>query len=240
MRTEYSIQHLRPRSNDVSYNQNNDDVVLNAILNDIRIIVSTFSERELEFIQNSQDYEVNLESLIDLNNLKNVKIALSRPEFKCLNHFIQKKDAKENCSICLEDLQAGQSVTLLNCSHKFHRTCAQHWLSNAVTCPMCRADTREMLNKKVEIIDVDKPIDKCTVKELKQLAKEMGKKGYSRMKKNELLILLGFIVSDDETNIATTTGKKYSVIKLKKMCKNKKIKGYSRLRKNELIEILNL
>lgn len=45
----------------------------------------------------------------------------------------------ENCSICTEDLEQGQNVRILPCSHIYHRRCIDPWLlSSSGTCPLCR------------------------------------------------------------------------------------------------------
>jgi hypothetical protein len=39
-----------------------------------------------------------------------------------------KKDEHDSCAICLDDLQTGQMVKALACSHKFHEKCINNWL----------------------------------------------------------------------------------------------------------------
>lgn len=39
-----------------------------------------------------------------------------------------KKQDVDSCAICLEDLQSGQMVKALACSHKFHSKCINYWL----------------------------------------------------------------------------------------------------------------
>ena len=63
----------------------------------------------------------------------------------------------------------------------------------------------------------------CTIKELKAKAKVRGLKGYSTLRKHQLLALLL---------------KNSTVAELKADARAKGLKGYSRLRKSELIELL--
>ena len=47
-----------------------------------------------------------------------------------------------SCSICQEQFGTEPLVRLRNCSHAFHRTCANTWYSRSVFCPLCRNDVR--------------------------------------------------------------------------------------------------
>ncbi len=69
-----------------------------------------------------------------------------------------------------------------------------------------------------------------TIKELKQLCKEKGIKGFSKMKKQELMNKCG----GDKQHKKVKNG--LSVIQLKQLCKEKGIKGYSKMKKTELIQ----
>jgi len=44
---------------------------------------------------------------------------------------------EEECSICLENMSEG--VVRLSCGHRFHQCCAEEWLVNTPTCPICNA-----------------------------------------------------------------------------------------------------
>jgi len=46
------------------------------------------------------------------------------------------------CPICLEPEIAGEPVRKLPCSHAFHPSCCEAWLSTADTCPACRFQIR--------------------------------------------------------------------------------------------------
>lgn len=65
-----------------------------------------------------------------------------------------------------------------------------------------------------------------TLKELRQKAKESGVKGYTKMKRDDLLSALG-------TELIQETGMSLSELKAK--AKSMKIKGFSRLKKSELM-----
>lgn len=45
----------------------------------------------------------------------------------------------QTCSICLDPLLGGPSLTTLPCNHAFHVQCLAPWLAQARTCPNCRA-----------------------------------------------------------------------------------------------------
>ncbi|GJM90743.1 hypothetical protein PR202_ga07051 [Eleusine coracana subsp. coracana] len=45
------------------------------------------------------------------------------------------------CSVCLEDVQAGEMVRRMPaCGHVFHVACIDMWLHSHRTCPLCRRD----------------------------------------------------------------------------------------------------
>ena len=43
------------------------------------------------------------------------------------------------CSICLLDIEQGEEVLTLDCSHSFHIACCSTWLHTHATCPNCRS-----------------------------------------------------------------------------------------------------
>ncbi|ERN01540.1 hypothetical protein AMTRI_Chr03g148480 [Amborella trichopoda] len=46
---------------------------------------------------------------------------------------------KEVCGVCLDELESGEGLTRLPCSHSYHSHCLLPWLSRSSHCPYCRA-----------------------------------------------------------------------------------------------------
>lgn len=42
------------------------------------------------------------------------------------------------CSICLDELNNGEKIRVLQCGHTFHDECVGTWLKRYYTCPYCR------------------------------------------------------------------------------------------------------
>ena len=45
---------------------------------------------------------------------------------------------KAECSICMDEVNIGEEVTVLPCKHWFHHPCVSAWLTEHDTCPHCR------------------------------------------------------------------------------------------------------
>ncbi|KAI2635443.1 hypothetical protein GGS21DRAFT_82667 [Xylaria nigripes] len=48
-------------------------------------------------------------------------------------------EMKGECTICIEEVHAGDEVSVLPCGHWFHEECAGLWLKQHNSCPVCRA-----------------------------------------------------------------------------------------------------
>jgi hypothetical protein len=76
-----------------------------------------------------------------------VKVVLSDQEFNnleniCINEN-NLKDFSGNCTVCLDEFELGQNITLLKCKHYFHKDCLKNWLTKQSTkCCTCRFDCR--------------------------------------------------------------------------------------------------
>lgn len=82
---------------------------------------------------------------------EDVKVTLTKQDFDKL--FKQKIDDNseyltKECNICMDEYKINDDIVKLGCNHVFHSDCIRNWLCNErVTCPVCRKDTREDLNK---------------------------------------------------------------------------------------------
>lgn len=45
---------------------------------------------------------------------------------------------RAECSICMDEVNVGEEVTVLPCKHWFHHACVSAWLKEHDTCPHCR------------------------------------------------------------------------------------------------------
>ena len=45
------------------------------------------------------------------------------------------------CSICFDAFKEDDECRELKCSHMFHEKCIDPWLTEHVTCPVCREET---------------------------------------------------------------------------------------------------
>ncbi|WUR02449.1 E3 ubiquitin-protein ligase RNF13 [Vairimorpha necatrix] len=50
-------------------------------------------------------------------------------------------DESCTCTICFEQYEIGNEVKFLPCSHHFHCTCVDEWLSLKESCPLCKRST---------------------------------------------------------------------------------------------------
>lgn len=49
----------------------------------------------------------------------------------------------DSCTICLDDVQVGESAITVRCGHTFHAKCITKWVTeSAPTCPVCQLDVR--------------------------------------------------------------------------------------------------
>ena len=69
------------------------------------------------------------------------KRGLSRREIASLPSFVYATglyvEDDRRCSICLADVEPGEKLRQLRCSHRFHQPCVDEWLLKKPTCPLC-------------------------------------------------------------------------------------------------------
>lgn len=47
-------------------------------------------------------------------------------------------DINEQCIICINMIQLKETIRVLKCKHKFHKSCIDRWLMSRLQCPICR------------------------------------------------------------------------------------------------------
>lgn len=107
-------------------------------------------------------------------------------------------DAESNeCTICLEKLNAGESALRIPCGHLFHEDCVRTWLQSNNQCPMCRYELptedasleqgrRERMADRKPRITLKMLSSRC-VRELKYLARHLGVSAAGCIEKQELV-----------------------------------------------------
>jgi hypothetical protein len=89
---------------------------------------------------------MNTEDVWGHREMEDVKVTLDKDLFHLLP--VVKTSTSKECSICMEQYSEGEDRTLLPCKHDFHPRCIHEWLCHhAVSCPVCRADVRDQIEK---------------------------------------------------------------------------------------------
>jgi hypothetical protein len=88
---------------------------------------------------------MSFEQLLERFGIGNDRRAAEDSTIASLPTAVLKEDDRDDCgganqcSICLEDLKAGDEVTRLPCKHGYHHACITEWLRNVSNCPVCKA-----------------------------------------------------------------------------------------------------
>ncbi|KAL8824206.1 MAG: hypothetical protein Q9191_005225 [Dirinaria sp. TL-2023a] len=64
--------------------------------------------------------------------------AIAQLPKKKVDKSILGPDGKAECSVCMDNVDLGDEVTVLPCTHWFHGECVGAWLKEHDTCPHCR------------------------------------------------------------------------------------------------------
>lgn len=56
-------------------------------------------------------------------------------------------ESRDCCSICLEDIEKGEMISLLKCNHVLHPKCISEWVKVKLRCPMCRGQIEKNKEK---------------------------------------------------------------------------------------------
>ncbi|XP_036403998.1 E3 ubiquitin-protein ligase RNF128-like isoform X2 [Megalops cyprinoides] len=79
------------------------------------------------------------------------KKAISQLQVRTLNQGDQETGPEaDTCAVCIEAYKPGDVVSILTCSHFFHKVCIEPWLLEHRTCPMCKCDILKSLGVEPE------------------------------------------------------------------------------------------
>ena len=71
---------------------------------------------------------------------------LTRSEIKKLKKM-KVKHSNSPCIICYEKYAKNDIIRRLPCKHFYHYKCLKQWFSFSNSCPMCRCNIKEMIDK---------------------------------------------------------------------------------------------
>ena len=85
-----------------------------------------------------------LAGLLSIDNLQDVTTPLPDVVLKEMVVSDWHNGVFGECNICLEQYKEDDHLITLLCDHRFHYDCIQSWFREHCTCPICRADQREL------------------------------------------------------------------------------------------------
>lgn len=104
-------------------------------LNELIYILNSFRRDEEQYIDNYTDNYINNlfnESSCELKRNEKIKVDVeSKIYSQTLKTFT-------NCTICSDEYKDDDTVSILNCSHIFHKDCIQEWGHYNPVCPVCK------------------------------------------------------------------------------------------------------
>ena len=88
-----------------------------------QLLESILSNMINEGLENTESVGVSEAAMENLRNNANV---------------VNDSETVQQCSICLENINSGESRASLPCNHVFHLSCVERWCMSHNSCPLCR------------------------------------------------------------------------------------------------------
>ena len=98
--------------------------------------------------------QVEMDDLEEFDDLEDIPIRLTDTEYKQVINVLSSSEIKSEqsgCSICQDNFTGNEKCHVIECGHAYHGDCLKRWLCETCqipTCPNCRYDSRENLEKK--------------------------------------------------------------------------------------------
>jgi hypothetical protein len=101
-------------------------------------VLDRLFEEEFENYLEQEMYETALQRSIDdykMEKKSNIQIKHN------LTKKYEETDKKfDNCSICLNNFNNSDNISITNCEHYFHNECLEEWGKYKPECPMCKKE----------------------------------------------------------------------------------------------------
>ncbi|XP_063801575.1 RING finger protein 44-like [Pseudophryne corroboree] len=131
--------HLHPASQQPAENEQNVSATLQeAIMQNIEALVEANDGQNLQAML-EESFRQNMPALVEemnRQNLQSLTVDVSYFPFT----IIAEDEARQSCVICLMEYEAGERVSVLPCSHKYHPSCISEWYETNSSCPLCRSE----------------------------------------------------------------------------------------------------
>ena len=78
-----------------------------------------------------------LNRIFKRDNFHETKEETSYDEVNTSSFIHQNKEDFDECVICLEKMKQGETLTIINCFHIYHKSCIDAWAQKNRICPIC-------------------------------------------------------------------------------------------------------
>ncbi|KAJ8753293.1 hypothetical protein K2173_019692 [Erythroxylum novogranatense] len=92
-----------------------------------------------EFNYYGEYYDAGMARALRESALEGAKqVPAAESAIEALERLFLMEEGCSNCSVCLEDVEAGTQAIRMPCSHVYHEDCIVKWLRTSHFCPLCR------------------------------------------------------------------------------------------------------
>lgn len=115
------------------------------------IVITTATVAYFIYYTARRLYRSNVQNRRQKQMKAKAKKAIGQLQVRTLKHGDKETgpDA-DSCAVCIEAYKPGDVLSVLTCSHFFHKVCVEPWLLEHRTCPMCKCDVLKALGVELE------------------------------------------------------------------------------------------
>ena len=130
----------RPANNNAMDNNNT-----TAIINDAELLITMLESILNDFRQQQLESSANT---VVITPIIRSKLRYTRITYDMMSNT-------PSCSLCLLDFELSEGVTMLPCSHIFHKDCVTPWVEKSCSCPICRSEISDVAPSMEELMKYD-------------------------------------------------------------------------------------